>query len=53
MTRPSDVQSIFDNVAVQEKELFWIHGAMRRWDGYNYFQEEPQRMLDWFDKHMI
>ena len=52
MTRPSDVQSIFDNVPVQEKELFWINGTTRRWDGYNYFQKNPQQMLGWFDEHM-
>lgn len=52
MTKPSDVQSIFDNVPVKDKELLWITGTTRRWDGYNYFQKEPEQMLGWFDKHM-
>lgn len=52
MTRPSDVQSIFDSVPAEQKELFWIEGTTRRWDGYNYFQKEPKQMLDWFTRHM-
>jgi hypothetical protein len=28
------VQIIFDNLAASEKDLFWIEGTTRRWDGY-------------------
>ena len=35
LTKPSDVQQIFDNVPVNDKKLFWIEGSTRRWDGYN------------------
>ncbi len=52
MTQPSDVQSIFDNVSAKEKQLFWIQGTTRRWDGYNYFQKNPDQVLDWFATHM-
>jgi hypothetical protein len=47
MTNPADVQSIFDNVAAKDKELFWIEGTTRRWDGYTYFSHSPQKILDW------
>ena len=47
MTRPSDVQAIFDAMPVRAKELFWIRGTTRRFDGYRYFQREPGRILDW------
>ena len=51
-TRPSDIQSMFDNIPIDEKDLFWIDGTTRRWDGYAYFQREPTRILEWFDRYM-
>lgn len=51
-TRPSDIQSMFDNIPIDEKDLFWIEGTTRRWDGYAYFQREPTKILEWFDKYM-
>ncbi|WP_070157015.1 alpha/beta hydrolase family protein [Sphingobium phenoxybenzoativorans] len=52
MTRESDVQSIFDRVLSDEKELFWIEGTTKRWDGYTYFARHPEKMLEWFERHM-
>lgn len=52
MTRPSDVQTIFDNIPAKDKELFWIRGTTRRWDGYTYFQREPKLVLEWFETYM-
>ena len=51
MTRPEDVQSIYDAIPVQEKKLVWIEGTTRRFDGYNYFGEHPEVAIDWFDSH--
>lgn len=51
-TRPSDIQAMFDNMPVAEKMLHWIDGTTRRWDGYTYFQLEPEQMLEWFDRFM-
>lgn len=51
-TRPSDIQAMYDNIPVAEKRLHWIEGTTRRWDGYTYFQREPQQMLDWFERFM-
>ena len=53
MTRPVDVQAIFDNIPAEDKKLFWIRGTARRWDGYTYFQREPKLALDWFETHMV
>ena len=50
-TRPDDVQAMYDNIPAA-KDLFWIEGTNRRWDGYAYFQKEPARMLDWFATYM-
>lgn len=52
LTQPSDVQAIYDNLAAEDKKLFWNDGSTRRWDGYNYFPQHPEQMLDWFDSHM-
>lgn len=54
MTRPSDVQAVFDGIPERDdlpKELFWIHGTTRRWDGYLHFQRDPNRVLDWLAHH--
>ncbi|MFF2901795.1 alpha/beta hydrolase family protein [Streptomyces sp. NPDC057966] len=47
-TRPEDVQSIYDNLATTDKKLHWIEGTTRRFDGYNYFPQKPEQMIDWF-----
>jgi uncharacterized protein (DUF1330 family)/alpha/beta superfamily hydrolase len=52
LTKPSNVQEIFDTIAAKDKKLFWIEGTERRFDGYNYFGEHPKLVLDWFDSHM-
>lgn len=52
MTRPSNVQEIYDTIAAKDKNLFWIEGTDLRFEGYNYFGKNPQLMLAWFDKHM-
>lgn len=51
-TLPSDVQSMFDNIPVPDKKLHWIEGTTKRWDGYNYFQKQPEQFVEWFDKFM-
>jgi pimeloyl-ACP methyl ester carboxylesterase len=52
MTRPSDVQAVFDAIPADvPKELSWIHGTTRRWDGYRHFQLYPGRILDWLARH--
>ncbi|WFE26998.1 alpha/beta hydrolase [Solwaraspora sp. WMMD791] len=53
LTRPSDVQSMYDNIPIPDKELFWIEGSTRRWDGYLQFAKDPSRMLAWFGRHMV
>jgi hypothetical protein len=49
---PSYVQDIYDNISAQDKKLFWIEGTDLRFQGYNYFGEHPELILDWFDTHM-
>ncbi|MGI6872017.1 alpha/beta hydrolase family protein [Amycolatopsis sp. 3B14] len=50
MTTPDDVQAIFDAMPTDRKDLIWIEGTNRRFDGYNYLPQNPQPMLDWFER---
>jgi hypothetical protein len=52
LTKESDVQAIFDNIPVKEKKLHWIEGSTRRWDGYMYFPNNPEPLIEWFDRFM-
>lgn len=47
-----DGQEIFDGLASNTKELFWIEDSNQRFYAYNYFGLHPERLLDWFAKHM-
>ncbi|MEO1015123.1 MAG: alpha/beta hydrolase [Pseudomonadota bacterium] len=47
-----DHKEIFDLAGSEEKEFFWIEGTTRRFDGYNYYGENPERMLAFFDRYM-
>ncbi|MGA8331607.1 MAG: hypothetical protein WB777_20260 [Mycobacterium sp.] len=42
MTRPQDVQDIYDAIPVTKKRLYWIEGTERRFDGYNFFGAHPR-----------
>jgi uncharacterized protein len=52
LTYPSDVQTIYDNIAAVDKKLHWIEGTDQRFRGYNYFGEHPEVAIEWFDAHI-
>lgn len=53
-TVPIDVQTTFDMLRTEDKKLHWIeNGDTRRFIGYNYFGENPDSMIDWFDKYVV
>jgi pimeloyl-ACP methyl ester carboxylesterase len=52
LVRPADLESIFDAIAAEEKDMFWIHDTTARWDGYLWFQRHPERILEWLAGHM-
>jgi uncharacterized protein len=52
VTRPSDLEDIFDAIGCEEKAMFWIEDTASRWEGYTWFQRHPDRILDWFRKHL-
>jgi pimeloyl-ACP methyl ester carboxylesterase len=49
---PPYVQKIYDTISATDKKLFWIEGTDLRFQGYNYFGEHPELILEWFDTHM-
>lgn len=52
LTKPSDVQTIYDKMSAEDKELHWIRNETQRFQGYNYFGKHPELMLEWFGSHM-
>ncbi len=50
-TDPSDVQMFYD-ITKSEKELFWIEGDLKRFDGYNYFGDKPEKLLAFLKKYI-
>ena len=52
LTTLDDVQAIFDAMPTDQKDLIWIEGTNRRFDGYKYLPGNPKPMLDWFARFM-
>jgi pimeloyl-ACP methyl ester carboxylesterase len=52
LTRPSDLEEAYAAIGADEKDMFWIHDTPRRWDGYQWFQRHPDRILDWFATYL-
>lgn len=51
MTLPSDLEAIYANLRTDDKKLLWIEGTNVRFEGYRYFENKPQEMIEWFDSH--
>ncbi|OJJ11530.1 hypothetical protein BKI51_07245 [Alphaproteobacteria bacterium AO1-B] len=52
-TIPDDVQTTYDLIPGTEKKLHWIEvGDTRRFIGYNFFGENPETMIAFYDKYM-
>jgi len=52
MMPESYIQEMYDIIAARDKKLFWIAETDVRFQGYNYFGNNPRLVLDWFDSHM-
>ena len=46
-----DVQAVYDALPVSDKKLYWIEGTDQRFKGYTYFSENPEQMIEWYNKH--
>ena len=51
-TTNQDGAKTFELLGSSEKEMFWVEGTTRRFDGYNYFGKHPEKMVAFFDEHM-
>jgi predicted alpha/beta hydrolase len=49
-TELSDIQGFYDNTPDNPKEFFWIDDTLHRFDSYVYFQNKPEKMLEWLRK---
>jgi len=50
-TEPSDILGFYENTP-PPKELFWIEELKHRFQAYQYFGDNPERMLSWLNKWM-
>jgi alpha/beta superfamily hydrolase len=50
-TEPSDIMGFYENTK-STKEFFWIEGLTHRFQGYQYFGDNPEKMLWWLKKWM-
>jgi dienelactone hydrolase len=50
-TELSDIEGFYESTPT-EKEFFWLEGLTHRFEGYQYFGDNPQKMLDWLKKWM-
>jgi predicted alpha/beta-fold hydrolase len=50
-TELSDILGFYEATST-EKEFFWLESFTHRFEGYQYFGENPQRMMDWLKKWM-
>ena len=49
-TELSDIQGFYDNTPDNPKEFFWIEDTRHRFDSYVYFQNKPEKMLEWLKR---
>ena len=50
-TEMSDITGFYEDTRV-EREFFWLEGLTHRFQGYQYFGEHPEKMLEWLKKWM-
>jgi predicted alpha/beta-fold hydrolase len=50
-TEPSDILGFFENTS-EPKELYYLEGLSHRFQGYQYFGEHPEKMLEWLKKYL-
>lgn len=48
-TELEDIKSFYNNTS-SPKEFFWIEDTKHRFEGYSYFQNNPERMLEWVSR---
>ena len=49
-TELSDIQSFYDGTPDNPKDFFWIEDTTHRFESYSYFQDKPEKMLEWIKR---
>ncbi len=49
-TELSDIEGFYRDTPDNPKEFFWIEGTTHRFESYSYFQDKPEKMLEWLRK---
>ena len=50
-TELEDIQSFYNN-SPEPKEFYWIENTKHRFESYSYFQNNPDKMLEWLQRWM-
>ena len=45
------IRELFETIPA-EKEMEWLETTKHRFDGYNWFGDHPEKMLEWFNTHL-
>ena len=51
-SRWTDVQEMYELTPIGDKKIVYLEGTPLRFKGYNYFSDNPEEMVEWFDAHM-
>ncbi|MFC2050852.1 alpha/beta hydrolase family protein [Chloroflexota bacterium] len=46
----SDIQGFYEETPDNPKDFFWIEDTTHRFESYSYFQDRPEKMLEWIKK---
>jgi dienelactone hydrolase len=49
-TELSDIEGFYENNPDNPKEFFWIEDTVHRFESYSYFEDKPEKMLEWIGK---
>lgn len=52
VSRESDIQELYDNLEVTDKDIIWVEDTPWRFHGYTYFSEHPEQMVQWYNAYM-
>ncbi|MFS2316833.1 alpha/beta hydrolase [Maricaulis sp. D1M11] len=51
-TKAYDAENIVAAFPNPAKKLLWIEGTSVRYEGYRYFARQPEKMIDWYHRHL-
>ncbi|MBN1190504.1 MAG: alpha/beta hydrolase [Dehalococcoidales bacterium] len=49
-TELNDIRGFFEDTPDNPKEFYWIENTIHRFESYSYFEERPEKMLEWVKK---